>query len=266
MSAKEKKNNDISTLIKRYQRISVVSEIENNLLSVSRLKVNIDNLFLCPLFDKNNYDLSCYENLKDSLKGDGFLVPLVVVEDAAHRYEIINGVKRYLLGKEIGLKEMPIVKADLNQERMFSYILENIQYEDDSPYVKTHAFKVLKETYHYSDVEIADLAGISISQVKNLLRLEKLPEFLKRSLISFDLTYSEARSLLNLPLEVQEKLYNDIQNGLTNVRDLEKAKRHYEGLKRKTTVTLKGKTVVIRFESQEEAQKNFLKISRDYKD
>lgn len=266
MSAKKKKRTDVSSLVKRYQRLSVVNEIEANLSNVSRFNVTPDKLFLCPLFNRSNYDLSRYNTLKESLKKDGFLVPLVVVENKQKGYEIINGVKRFLIGKEIGLKEIPIIKVDLSQERKFSYILENIQYENDSPYVKTYAFQKLKTQYNYSEEQIAQAAMISVSQVKNLLRLENLPDFLKQALISFNLTYGEARTLLNLPLDIQKRLFDDIQNGTISVRDLEKAKRNYLGNERKTTVSLKGKTVVIHFESEEDAKKNFIKIQRDYKD
>lgn len=262
----KKRRNDIRALIERYQRFSVVSEIEQNLINANGFKAITSSLVLSPLFSEQNYDLSCYKNLEDSLKKDGFLVPLIVVETKEGKYEIINGVKRFLLGKKLNMKEMPVIKADINENRKYSYILENIQAEGDSPYVKTYAFSVLKNRFGYSEETISSLASISLAQVKNILRLERLPDFLKVGLRSFKLSYAEARCLLNLPIERQKELYEAILAGQVSVRDLEKEKRKFMGNKRKTTIFQKGKTVVITFESEEEAKKNLLKITREFKD
>lgn len=265
MSATKTKRTDLNSLVKKYQRYSVVNEIEQNLLGHSQSEIRIEELHLSSLFSEDNYDLSYYKSLEESLTKDGFIMPLIVVKEN-DGYEIINGVKRFLLAKKIGYKELPVVKAELDKERKYAYILENIQAEGDSALVKSYAFQMLKEKYQYSDETLAKLSSYSIAQVRNLLRLKELPSFVKDGLKNFTLSYSEARSLLNLPEEKQKELFDRIIEKGVSVRDLEKEKRSFSGNKRKTSVKQKKKQIIITFESEEEAKKNLKRIYRLFAD
>lgn len=263
---KKTKRTDLSALVEKYQGLSIVSEIERNLLSANRAKYPIQKLFLSDLFEEKNYHLDQYEGLKSSLKQDGFLVPLIVSKRKDSNYEILNGVKRFLLGKECGFLEIPCVLADLSEERKHAYIIENIIQEGDNPLIKTHAFLTLKNKYHYTDEKISSIAKLSLTQVRNLERLDSLPSFLKEGILDFTLSYSEARSLLNLPFEKQKELYGKIQSGSLSVRDLEREKRTFLGNKRKRKVTLKKNKVTILFSSEEEAKKIFPQIIKSFSD
>lgn len=262
---RRKKRTDLLSLVDKYQGLSVVSEIEHNLLNASKYNYPLSYLIINDLYNENNYDLSTYENLKQSLKKDGFLVPLIIVK-VEGKYEIINGVKRFLLGKSLGFTSMPCVLADIQEERKIEYIIENIIEEQDNPLVKTYAFTKLEEKYNYSDFDIASISKLSLTQVRNLKRLNSLPDFLKEGLKSNKLTYSEARCLLNLPLKKQEELYMQILTNSISVRDLEKEKRIILGTKKKRKVSLKGKKITITFDSEEEASRQFKQIFKEYSD
>lgn len=265
MSATKQKRTDLNSLVKKYQRYSIVNEIEQNLLGHSQSEVPIESLSLSDLFSEENYDLNYYKSLEESITKDGFFVPLITVKKG-EEYEIINGVKRFLLAKKNGYAKLPVLKAELDDERKFSYILENIQAEGDSALVKSYAFDVLKTKYGYDDYTLSELSSYSISQVKNLLRLKDLPDYIKSSMKDFTLSYSEARSLLNLPKEKQRELYDSILNKGLSVRDLEKEKRSFSGNKRKTSVVQNGRKIVITFENEDEAKKNLYRISRYFSD
>lgn len=265
MLKKSSDRRDLSKLVDRYQKYSVVSEIEHNLLDTASFFAPVNELVIADLYAEENYDLTRYQSLEKSLKEDGFLMPLIAVK-VGDQYEIINGVKRLLLAKKIGMVEIPVVKAELEWDRKVSYILENIQEEGDSPYVKTYAFSVLKEKYHFSVEEIASRSHLSSSQVKNLLRLQKLPKNLKQGLISFELSYGEARSLLNLPKEVQNELFAQIQKGSLSCRDLEKAKRSYLGVEKKRTIQIQKNAITITFEDESEAKRQYEKLKRQFID
>ncbi len=263
---KRKKRIDFSSLVEKYQGLSVVSEIEKNLVLSQRSEADIEKFVLSNLFDEKNYNLDIYHSLKDSLLKDGFLMPLIVLEKEDGTYEILNGVKRYLLAKKLSYRKLPYVKTELTTERKLEYILENIMKEDDNPLVKTHAYLRLEKEYSFTDEKIALLSGQSINQVRNLKRLDQLPYFLKDGLINSTLTYSEARCLLNLPKEKQKDLYEKIQNGSLSVRDLEREKRTYLGNSKKRKVTLNRKSVTIQFSSAEEAEKFYPIIQKQFSD
>lgn len=263
---KRTRRTDLSALVEKYQGLSVVSEIERNLLSADRYEYPIENLDLSDLYSEDNYHLDRYQSLEDSLRNDGFLVPLILVRKEDGRYEIINGAKRFLLAKKLGYRKMPCVKADLPTNRKVEYVIQNIISEGDNPLVKTYAFHILSTRYGYSDEDIARLSSLSITQVRNLKRLDSLPDFLKDGILDFTLSYSEARCLLNLPLEKQRYLYEEIKKGSLSVRDLEKEKRSHLGNQRKRKVTLHEKSVTIVFHNEEEARKYYPQIVKEFSD
>ncbi len=263
---KRTRRTDLSALVEKYQGLSVVSEIERNLLSANRNEYSVDQLELNELYSTKNYHLEKYQALEESLKTDGFLVPLILVRKEDGRYEIINGAKRFLLAKKLGFRKVPCVNAVLSTNRKIEYIIQNIVQEGDNPLVKTYAFITLSEKYHYSDEDISRMSSLSITQVRNLKRLNSLPQFLKDGILDFVLSYSEARCLLNMPVEKQKRLYDEIRKGTISVRDLEKEKRNHLGNSRNRKVTLHKKSVTITFRDEEEAKKYFPQIQKEFSD
>ena len=71
----------LASLIEKYKRNSVASEIEKNLTSQARVLYPVNQLSLFELYDEENYDLSLFESLEASLRKDGFLLPLVLSKD-----------------------------------------------------------------------------------------------------------------------------------------------------------------------------------------
>jgi ParB family transcriptional regulator, chromosome partitioning protein len=264
---KRRKGHDLKALVEKYQRYSVVSEIEKNLSRAVPSLYPTSSLFLADLFQAENYDLDQYQTLEDSLKKDGFLTPLVIVAlPDGKGYEILNGVKRYLLGKKNGLTAMPAVLASLSQERRNSYIIENILAEENCPLVKTYCFERLQEKYGYSEQRLSEESGLSRSQVKNLKRLGGLPDFLKAGIRSFTLSYAEARTLLNLPEKDQKLLYGKIKSNEISVRELESYKRISFGKNRTVKVRQDGKNIVLTFADEEEAKKRYPSIVSSFRD
>lgn len=256
-------NPDLNSLIGKYSKSAIVLEIEKNLLIENQRSFLSSDLFLADVFDEKNYDLSRYEALEESLKKDGFLVPLIVSKTEGG-YEIINGVKRYLLGKKIGLKEMPCISADLSEERKYTYILLNIQDEGDCPLVKTTCYKALIEKYHFTINQIAKLSNISPSQIRNLIRLDQLPEELKDALRKEELDYASARALLGLPEAKQHQLFEKIKKERFSVREIELEKRKHLGISKRRRVTLSGDQVILSFSSEKEAKKAYQELFKKY--
>lgn len=263
---KKTRRTDLSALVEKYQGLNVVSEIEHNLLSANKNEYLVEDLSISEFYSEKNYHLDKYQTLEKSIQSDGFLVPLIILKTESGSLEIINGVKRFLLAKKMGFKKVPCVKADLPLNRKIEYIIQNIIQEGDNPLVKTYAFTLLEKKYHYTDEEISKISSLSVTQVRNLKRLDYLPSFLKEGLLDFTLSYSEARCLLNLPENKQKELYGEIKKGNLSVRDLEKEKRNHLGNQRKRKVTLKHKSVTIEFASESEAKKYFPQIVKEFSD
>ncbi len=265
MSNEKKKktsNNDLVSLIQRYKGTSVVNEIEKNLSNTKRSEYELSSLYLSEFYDEKNYYLESYPSLKESIIKDGFLIPLIIIKGKENKYEIINGAKRYLFAKELKMKTVPCILTELDSERKIAYIIENIMEEDATPLTKTHCFKLLKEQ-GFTIQDIAEVSSLSESQVRNLIRLDNLSELLKTALIQNKISYGTARALLNLPEKTQKKKKKKIMEEDLSVREIEARKRSFLGKKKKRTISLKGKTVLIKFETEEEAMYQYLKFRKE---
>ena len=190
--SKKKRRTELNQLIEKYKRYSLVEEVEKSLQEKKGIFYSSNELFLSDLYEEKYYDLNAYSSLLESIKKDGLLYPLIIVKQN-DGFEIINGAKRFLLAKKLGIEKLPCFLINLSGKRKVSYIVENIIAENDSPLLKAHCFYTLSHKYHYSDIEIAKEANISLAQEKNLKRLLNLPEFLKKALNSFQLSYMAAR-------------------------------------------------------------------------
>jgi len=263
---KTKRRTSLGELIEKYSNYSVVEEIEKNLSSFPRSDIPMEKLLLHPLFDEKNYALDLYSSLKESLKNDGFLSPLILVPASSSQYYVINGVKRYLLGKSLGYTSFPGVEADLTKERVRLYILENIVAENDCPLVKTTCFSRLLKEKVFTAEDIAAITSLSLSQVRNLIRLDNLPEFLKEGLRERKLTYGEARALLSLDEKDQKEIYQRILSSPLSVREIESYKRKVMGRTKKTKVTLHKRSVTITFEDEEKARRAYPSILKSFSD
>ncbi len=263
--SKKKRRTELNQLIEKYKRYSLVEEVEKSLQEKKGIFYSSNELFLSDLYEEKYYDLNAYSSLLESIKKDGLLYPLIIVKQN-DGFEIINGAKRFLLAKKLGIEKLPCFLINLSGKRKVSYIVENIIAENDSPLLKAHCFYTLSHKYHYSDIEIAKEANISLAQEKNLKRLLNLPEFLKKALNSFQLSYSEGRALLDLPLEKQKQLFEELKANKLSVRDLERERRQYFGKKSTTKISLNNKTIKIKFTSEKEAEKAFSRLKKLYVD
>lgn len=257
----------LASLIEKYKRNSVASEIEKNLTSQARVLYPVNQLSLFELYDEENYDLSLFESLEASLRKDGFLLPLVLSKDPKkpNHYFILNGAKRFLIAKNrLGMATLPCILSSLTPERERAYVLENIVAEGGCCLAKTYCFQTLVSKYHVSLPEIEGETGISDSEVRNLLRLDSLPSDLKKDLQAGKMTYGEARVFLGLPyrkqLALREKLFKDA----LSVRELEGIKRNYQGKNRKVSLKLEKNTVSLSFEDEEDAKKAYRKLLEKY--
>jgi len=70
------------------------------------------------------------EELKQSIKSKGIIEPLIV-RKTNNDYEIVVGQRRFIAGKEIGLKEFPCIVKELSDQEALEYsLIENLQRKD----------------------------------------------------------------------------------------------------------------------------------------
>lgn len=260
MNQKEK-NNRLDDLTKKYQSYNVVSEIEKNLSSLSVKKIDINNIDIYPLCDLSLYDLSLYNKLEESILDEGILTPIILFNDNNKKY-LINGIKRYLVAKKNNISQIPCVEISIQQEKINEYVLLKIIKNDDNVLIKTNCFKLLITKYNFTQEQIASISSLSLSNIKNILRLDNLPKYIKKDITNNKISYGKARTLLNLDEENQKNLYKEISNHKYSVRDIEILKKDISGKKSRVKIIKNNKVIKIVFLSDEEAENSLEKVKK----
>lgn len=162
-------------------------------------------------------------DLAESIREKGVLVPIILrtVQNKPYLYEIVAGERRYRAAQMAGLSEIPaLVKTLTNQNAMEIALIENVQRENLNPIEEALGYKNLMEKCGYSIGDVARLIGKSESYIRNLMRINSLPDSVKELVKSGELSASHARTIA--VSENPEELAHDIINNKMSVMDAQK--------------------------------------------
>lgn len=164
------------------------------------------------------------EELKESVKENGLLQPIIVRSFSAGTYEIISGHRRVEVCKELGIQTIPaIVRGMTKDEAIIAMVDSNLQREHLLPSEKAFAYKMKLEAIKHQGkatsrqvvgkLESADKISESESgrQVQRYIRLTHLiPELLK--LVDEErIAFTPAVELSYLPDNEQKILAEEIE-------------------------------------------------------
>jgi len=167
------------------------------------------------------------KELGQSIKEKGLIQPIVVRKVSGGFYEIVVGERRYHAAKSLGLKEIPTIIKEIDEQEAFILaIVENLQRKDLNPIEEAEAFKKLLEKFMFSLEDIAQFVGKDKTTVVNVLRLLKLPDNIKQALREGIVSRTQARTILTAErAQDQEKLFHQILKEGLSVREIEKQAR-----------------------------------------
>ena len=141
------------------------------------------------------------EELAQSIRANGIIQPILVRRDGAG-YRIIAGERRWRAAQRAGLLKVPVVvrdvSADSQKELLELALIENIQRENLNCVDEATAYQRLAEEFRLTQEQIAAAVGKERSSIANYLRLLKLPEEVRASLVSGALSMGHARALVTL--------------------------------------------------------------------
>jgi ParB family chromosome partitioning protein len=169
--------------------------------STQKSPVEVDITDIIPNSEqpRQKFDSEKLIELAESIKSKGLIQPIIVTKQG-EKYVIIAGERRWRACGLAGLKKIPVIVKDINddKERLELALIENIQREDLNSVEVAVAYKNLIEKFGYTQEELAKIVGKSRSAVANLLRLLKLPKEVINSLTENEITEGHARALLGL--------------------------------------------------------------------
>lgn len=177
---------------------------------------------------RKNFDKDKLAALSDSIREHGVVQPILVKPTDNGTYMIIAGERRWRAAKAAGLKTMPCIVKEFDERQVMEIaLIENLQREDLNPIEEAEGYRQLMDTFHLTQEEVSERVGRSRSAVANALRLNNLPDGIKRLVQSEQLSQGHARALLAvedlaLQLELAQKI---IEEGLS-VRQTESLVNH----------------------------------------
>ncbi|MEG1892263.1 MAG: ParB/RepB/Spo0J family partition protein [Bacilli bacterium] len=187
------------------------------------LEIDIDEIRSNPYQPRKTFDIESLNELAKSIKEYGVVQP-IIVKKSIKGYELIAGERRTKAAKIAGLKVIPAIIKDFNdQEMMEIALIENIQREDLNPMEEATSFSNIIKLRGYTQEEFANKFGKSRSYVTNILGLLKLPDEVKKMVERKSISMSHARVLSKI--DDDEKIIDlakQIVNEELSVREIER--------------------------------------------
>lgn len=152
-----------------------------------------------PYQPRKEFNQKSLEELSQSIRSYGVLQPISVREIKANSYELIAGERRLRATELADIDNIPAIIVEYrDKESAFLALMENLQREDLNFVEEAEAYNNLIIDHQFTQQEIAEKMGKSQSTIANKLRLLKLPEDIRKTLLKHSLTERHGRALLKL--------------------------------------------------------------------
>ena len=164
----------------------------------SKFEVDVKDVKPNPYQPRKHFDDDKIQELAESIKLHGVFTP-ILVKKAVKGYELITGERRLRASKLAGLKRIPAILMDFDDQQMMEIaLLENIQREDLNAIEEAQGYEKLIKKLGYKQEELAHRIGKSREHVANMLRLLKLPASVQQHVVNNELSMGHVRALLSL--------------------------------------------------------------------
>lgn len=196
-------------------------ENKNNSKNITYLP--IDCIRPNPYQPRKQFNKIPMEELCESIKEYGVIQPISVRKISNNMYELVAGERRLRASTMAGLKEIPAIIVDVNDnESAVLALIENLQREDLNYMEEAEGYNNLINDHGFTQEELAQKIGKSQSTIANKIRLLKLPPLVKKILFDNNLTERHARALLKLHDEqLQLKVLKHVCEKGLNVKKTE---------------------------------------------
>jgi ParB family chromosome partitioning protein len=117
--------------------------------------------------------------LMASIAEKGIIEP-IIVRQRGSRFQIVAGERRYQAAVQVGLREIPIVIREVDDNEIIEIaLIENIQRKDLTPFEESEALHSLATRCSYTHEEMARKLGKSRTSITESLSLNQMPDEVK---------------------------------------------------------------------------------------
>ena len=171
---------------------------------------------------RQEFDDTKIQELADSIKKHGVLSPILVREIGLDRFEVIAGERRVRASKIAGLKTIPsLINQKEDQEALEAALIENLQREDLNPVEEARGYDRLKREFDLTQDEIAKATGKARSTIANSMRILSLSSKILDMISQGVLEKGHAKILSGLETTKAEQLAEAISQKKLTVRQAE---------------------------------------------
>ena len=141
------------------------------------------------------FDEEGLKELSESIRQHGIIQPLVL-RRLGDKYEIIAGERRYKASQMAGLKTVPAVISDIDDNASAEIALvENIQRKNLSSIEEAKSYKKLLDRGYMTQEQLAEKLGVSQSSISNKMRLLNLAPEVQEALLGQKISERHARMI-----------------------------------------------------------------------
>ena len=171
---------------------------------------------------RQEFDSVKIQELAESIKKHGVLSPILVREVGLDKFEVIAGERRVRASKIAGLKTIPsLVNQKEDQEALEAALIENLQREDLNPVEEARGYDRLKREFELTQDEIAKATGKARSTIANSMRILSLSPKILDMISQGALEKGHAKILSGLDTTKAEQLAETISQKKLTVRQAE---------------------------------------------
>lgn len=175
-------------------------------------------------------DSESLKELADSIRTQGIMQPLLVRPIGSTGksvngtdYEIIAGERRFRAAQLAGLKEVPVIVREVDDQAALAMaLIENLQREDLTVLEEAQGIDRLIREFGLTHEQAGHAVGRSRAATTNLLRLLQLPVAVQTMLRDQRIDAGHARALLPLAAAQQRALAERIAAQKLSVREAER--------------------------------------------
>ncbi len=191
-------------------------------------EVDISLLHPNPDQPRKAFDENSMNDLANSIREHGIIMPIVVNREKDGTYMIIAGERRYRAAQRAGLQVVPVIVKELGEREIQEIsLIENLQREDLNPIEAAYGMRRLMDEYNLTQEVLAERLGKSRPAIANTLRLLTLSDEVVAMVREGKLSAGHARTLVPVPKEAQADLAAECVKNGWSVREIERAVKQY---------------------------------------
>ena len=162
------------------------------------VEINLDEVRPNPYQPRKVFNEESLNELAKSISEYGVIQP-IIVKKSIKGYELVAGERRTRAAKIAGLKTIPaIIKEFDDNEMMEIALIENIQRENLNPIEEALSYENIIRLRNFTQEEVAEKFGKSRSYITNILGLLRLPKYTTELVSKGELSMGHARVLSKL--------------------------------------------------------------------